>query len=240
MKDRSFTIDEDGLKRAVDALSQSRPITAHTDLPDALPAHGIGETAALDALAPVVLSGAQPLGADHAFAHMDPPTPWVTWATTLWNASLNQNLLHPDVAPVARDLEAKVVNWIAPFFGMDGGHMTPGSTLANLTALWAAREITGARRVIASKGAHMSAGKAAHILGLSFTAVDADEFGRLKVADLPSDLSDTVLVLTAGTTSAGAIDDLGLTGKAAWTHVDAAWAGPLRFSDTHKHRLDGD
>jgi L-2,4-diaminobutyrate decarboxylase len=30
------------------------------------------------------------------FAHMDPPTPWVTWA-----AATNQNLLHRDTAPAA-------------------------------------------------------------------------------------------------------------------------------------------
>ena len=43
-----------------------------------------------------------------------------------WNASLNQNLLHPDVAPVARDVEAQAIDWLAPHFGMGGGHMTPG------------------------------------------------------------------------------------------------------------------
>jgi L-2,4-diaminobutyrate decarboxylase len=87
---------------------------------------------------------------------------------TLWNASLNQNLLHPDVAPVARDIEAQVIGWLAPLFGMDGGHMTPGSTVGNLTALWAARELRGVKRVVASEGAHLSIGKAAHILGLAF------------------------------------------------------------------------
>ena len=56
-----------------------------------------------------------------------------------WTASRNQNLLHPDTAPVARELEAIVVRWLAPWFGMNGGHLVSGSTVANLTALWAAR-----------------------------------------------------------------------------------------------------
>jgi L-2,4-diaminobutyrate decarboxylase len=80
---------------------------------------------------------------------MDPPTPWITWATTLWNASLNQNLLHPATSPAARDIEQRVVQWLASFFGMTGGHMTAGSTLANLTALWAARECAGVKEVVA-------------------------------------------------------------------------------------------
>jgi L-2,4-diaminobutyrate decarboxylase len=37
-------------------------------------------------------------------------------AAALWVASLNQNLLHPDTAPVARELEARVVAWLAPVF----------------------------------------------------------------------------------------------------------------------------
>src|SRR5713101_3216767 len=35
------------------------------------------------------------------------------------------------------------------------------------------------------------------------------------------------------------LDPLKFVGKAAWTHVDAAWAGPLRLSEPHKDRLAG-
>ena len=35
------------------------------------------------------------------------------------------------------------------------------------------------------------------------------------------------------------IDPLDLAGRAAWTHVDAAWAGPLRFSARHSGLLLG-
>ena len=48
----------------------------------------------------------------------------------MWNASLNQNLLHPDLAPVARDVETQTVAWLAPHFGMDGGHVTPPRSAA--------------------------------------------------------------------------------------------------------------
>ncbi|MGI9499428.1 MAG: pyridoxal phosphate-dependent decarboxylase family protein, partial [Geminicoccaceae bacterium] len=174
-----------------------------------------------------------------AFAHMDPPTPWITWATAMWNASLNQNLLHPDLSPAARRVEERVIAWLAPFFGMEGGHMTPGSTVANLTALWAARELKSIKTVIASKAAHLSVAKAAHLLGLDFHAVETDGQGRMTAANLDIDLANAALVLTAGTTGAGAIDELSLAGRAAWTHVDAAWAGPLIFSETYRSRLSG-
>jgi L-2,4-diaminobutyrate decarboxylase len=180
-------------------------------------------------MAPVVLDGARDLGAPGFFAHMDPPTPWITWAVSQWTASRNQNLLHPDVAPTARDLEQRVVGWFAPLFGMNGGHMTPGSTVANLTALWAARE-AGCVEVVSTPNAHLSVKKAAHILGMDYRMVDwADSH----------DLSSSAAVITAGATSTGEIERLDAAHTARWRHVDAAWSGPLRLSATHRHLLEG-
>lgn len=236
MADSSFAIDRAGLTRALDLMA-SDALPPPAPLPARLEERGMGEVAAMDLLAPLVMDGAARLDLPHAFAHMDPPTPWISWAATLWNARLNQNLLHPASAPFARAAERRAVSWLAPYFGMEGGHMTPGSTLANLTALWAARQRTGARRIIASEAAHISIPKVANILGLTHESVPADGAQRLDAAKLTGDLSDAILVLTAGTTSAGAIDPLALCGRAAWTHVDAAWAGPLVFSERHSARL---
>ena len=193
-----------------------------------LPETGVGEDDVLERLAPVVLGQAEDLGAETAFAHMDPPTPWLTWAMAMWTASKNQNLLHPATSPAASEIECRVIDWLAPLFGMSGGHLTSGSTLANLTGLWAAREIKGARWVIASDQAHVSVRKAADILGLEFIAISTGPDGSLDPIALPLDMSDACMVLTAGTTSTGAIDPLNLDIQPAWTHVDAAWAGPLK------------
>jgi L-2,4-diaminobutyrate decarboxylase len=168
---------------------------------------------------------------------MDPPTPWMTWAAALWSAAFNQNLLHTDTAPAARELERRVVDWLAPPFGMDGGHLVPGSTVANLTALWAAREVKGVRTVVASELAHLSVRKAAQILGLEMREMASGEDHRM-VADAALDLSTTAVVLTAGTVAAGAIDPLDAFPAAAWRHVDAAWGGPLRLT-RHAALLDG-
>lgn len=234
-----FKPTEEDLALTLEALlstSSQRPVDS---LPAALPEVGLRSREALTVLAPIVLGGARDLGEAVAFAHMDPPTPWVTWVAALWNASLNQNLLHPDVAPVARDIERRVIDWIAPAFAMDGGHMTPGSSVSTLTALWAARELRSVRRVVASAGAHLSVAKAAHLLGLEYVQVPAEPTGAIVADGLPRDLADAALVLTAGATSTGAIDPLRLCGRAAWTHVDAAWAGPLRFSPRYSELLAG-
>jgi L-2,4-diaminobutyrate decarboxylase len=236
--DKEFSVDSEGLHQAVELMSRDFSSAQGLDLPVELPQLGIGSTAALNSLAPNILGGAARLGEATSFAHMDPPTPWITWAMTFWNASLNQNLLHPATAPVARQMEQRVVAWLAPFFGMNGGHMTPGSTVANLTALWSARECAGITEVIASEGAHLSIAKAAHILGLNFRSVPIDANGSMDAAQLPINLSKSALVLTAGATSTGAIDPFVLAGRAAWTHVDAAWAGPLLLSK-YAHLLAG-
>lgn len=240
MADSDFKLDRQGLVHALELMTNASPGNAvNMPLPPALPELGLGGRATLDALAPLVLGRASRLGDATAMAHMDPPTPWITWATTLWNASLNQNLLHPATAPAARDIEVRVVDWLAPFFGMQGGHMVPGSTLANLSALWAARECAGVEEVAYAETAHLSVAKAAHILGLRARPLSCGPAGALLPDALPDDLGRTVLVLTAGATSTGAIDDLSLIGRAAWTHVDAAWAGPLRLSSVHAPLLAG-
>ncbi len=237
--DKEFLFDAQGLLHAVTLMGQNFPLDAgDISIPAKLPEQGVGSLGTLDRLAPSVLGGATHLGDATAFAHKDPPTPWVTWATTLWNASLNQNLLHPETAPVARQIEERVLAWMCPYFGMQGGHMTPGSSAANLTALWAARECAGVRQIVASEAAHLSIKKAAHILGLAFRSVSVDSTGALCPAHLPTDLSRSALVLTSGTTSVGALDSLGLAGRAAWTHVDAAWGGPLRLT-CYADRLSG-
>lgn len=234
-------------------------------LPTTPPRTGMAAEDALGLITPYLLGGGRRLADPGFLAHMDPPTPWVSWVAALVAASANQNLLHPDTAPAARALEETVVGWLSGAFGMDGGHLVPGSTIANLTALWAARELTGAQSVVASADSHLSIRKAAAILGMTYRAVEPTGPGRaLTATDLNEasagddsfDPTRTVVVLTAGTTGTGAIDELGVladravgpverTGtdgddrRPAWVHVDAAWAGPLRLSPNHRHRLDG-
>lgn len=242
--DPEFQADRAGLDAAVSALARYssggrlRGNWTGRGLPRELPETGIGSTAALEALAETALGEARALGNPGYAAHMDPPTPWVSWVGVLWAASRNQNLLHPDTAPAARALEEAAIEWIAPWFGMGGGHLVPCSTLANLSALWAARECRGITEVVASEAAHLSVRKSASLLGLAYRPVATDTADRLDPSRL-GDLRSSALVLTAGTTVMGSIDPLEAGQGAAWRHLDAAWAGPLRFSRRFGQLLDG-
>lgn len=243
--DNGFSNDfqpaESDLSAAIARLLEARSGqvgTSELSQVDVLPQTGLGPGAALDLTAALSLERAQGFHSAGWFAHMDPPTPWVTWAAQAWTAAMNQNLLHPDTGQVGREVEAHVVAALAPHFGMEGGHMVPGSTLANLTALWAARELAGITSVVTSDLAHLSVAKAAHILGLACRKVPSDRAGHIDRAAL-GDLSKSCLVLTAGTTSIGSVDPMSSLPEAAWVHVDAAWAGPLRLSAKHSSILAG-
>ena len=89
--DKEFLVDVDALRHAVTLMGQHFSSDSRVAIPLRLPEQGLGSLEAMERLAPTVLGGAAHLGSATAFAHKDPPTPWVTWATTLWNASLNQN-----------------------------------------------------------------------------------------------------------------------------------------------------
>lgn len=246
-RDADFDFNAIGLRKALGTLraafgspqDSTNNAQARMDgLPAHLPATGMGSMAALERMSGPMLHGARALRSPGFIAHMDPPTPWMTWAATQWTASMNQNLLHPDTSPLARDIERVTVSWIADLFGMDGGHMVPGSSVANLTALWAARETGRVDEVVCSTTAHLSIQKAAHLLGLPCRLVPCHPDQTIDTTQL-GDVRRAALVLTAGTVAAGAIDPLNTGADAAWRHVDAAWAGPLRFSGQHAHLLDG-
>ncbi len=231
-QDKSF-IPDAGLEHAIDLLRQ--PPFERVELPTSFSECGIGELETLNLLAPHVLGGATYLDSPNALAHMDPPTPWITWATTLWNSRLNQNLLHPATAPFAIKAERKVISWLAPFFGMNGGHMCSGSTVANLTALWAARDAKKIEKIVVSKASHISVEKTARILGLPYEQIATNSDGQIDPNKL-GDISNACLVLTAGTTATGVIDSLELIGQAKWSHVDAAW-GKKGISDRIDHAM---
>jgi len=203
--------------------------------PDSLPETGTDESGVLALFTDLIESRSTRLGASTSLAHMDPPTPDLAARLVGLNAVHNQNLLHPDLSPFATEAERRVIDWLAPFFGMRDGHLCGGSSIANLAALWCARE-HGARSVTASLDAHLSIPKAAHLLGMDYHALPIDERGRAIVP--PTGVADDgALVLSAGTTGRGAIDPL-VRPACGWLHVDAAWGGPLRLT-RHASLLDG-
>src|SRR5213078_4499800 len=102
-----------------------------------------------------------------------------------------------------------------------------------------------------STEAHHSFSKIAHMTGLGRTAIrpvatdaelrmDVAELARRVADDRRAGLAPFMVVGTAGTTAAGAIDPLPqlaafCQSEGLWFHVDAAWGGAAVLSPRLKH-----
>lgn len=161
----------------------------------------------------------------------------------------NGNLLSSELYPKLAVIERQLLDWFCQLFGQSFGHFTHGSSYGNLDALWQAREHNNnlSKLVYGSQAAHYSIIKACRILGLDFQAIPTDELGQLKVNALRTacqHAAPLAIVVTAGTTSCGAIDPIDACIEIArefssWCHIDAAWGGALILSPTHQHYLFG-
>ncbi len=183
-------------------------------------------------------------------------------------AALNPQLATRSHAPFAVAIEEQLVRAVAGRFGYreSEGVFTSGGAEANTTALLAAlytahpevfergvRALPGDPRVYVSSEAHPTIARAARVAGLGAAAVcvvPCDARGVIKTHALReaigSDRKDgrvpLMIVGTAGTTSAGAIDPLAELADVAekfslWLHVDAAWGGLLALIPEHAVEL---
>ena len=159
------------------------------------------------------------------------------------------------------------------------GVMTSGGTLANIAALWCARnealgpkdefagiEVEGLVAALAHHGfkdavvvgsslMHYSLTKAVDLLGLgtrNLLRVPVDAKNHVDVSGMRQTLLECrekrrrvlAVVGVAGTTDAGSVDPLARLAELCREfevhfHVDAAWGGPLLFSDKHRAKLKG-
>ena len=165
-------------------------------------------------------------------------------------------------------VEREVLDRMAAKVGYANGEgaMSPGSSLASLTAMLLARnEAVGEARergldgrrltVYTSADGHYSIRKAAGILGLgrdNVRQIATDGRGRMRVAelaaaldrDLERGLRPILINATAGTTVVGAFDPIAEIADVAgahgvWLNVDGALGGSVVLSQRHRHLLDG-
>jgi L-2,4-diaminobutyrate decarboxylase len=208
-----------------------------------------------------------------------PPHPMGAVGALLDGATNNAMAVY-EMGPPASTIEMVVLNWMLEKVGFTpapvpggppgpaahgGGVLTHGGSLANLTALLAARGRAdpaawqdGPRRdlvVLAPEVAHYSIARAVGILGLGQRAlrpapVDAD--GRIAPDRLPAALralaaeGRTVMAVVASacSTPVGLYDPLREVALACreagvWLHVDGAHGASALVSETLRGRLDG-
>lgn len=175
-------------------------------------------------------------------------------------------------APIANEIERHVLSWFMLELGLNPtsgfANFTSGGQEANQTAVTAAltnafpvlaehgvRAIEGQPVLYVSAESHHSFLKIAHQSGIGREAVrhirvngrlqlDVEELVHEIEADRARGRLPFLIVGTAGTTAAGAIDPLPELAAVArredlWFHVDAAWGGAAVLSPALRHHLVG-
>ena len=173
-----------------------------------------------------------------------------------WLASaLDQNAFSWVGTPLGSRLEAVTIRWLKELFHLPAswaGVLTTGATMANFTALAAARHWYGEHHgvdveerglaglppvtVLSSGYIHVSAVKALAMLGIGRASVRRlarDRVGRLDLEALEASLRDlggapSIVVATAGEVNAGDFDPIEAVADlaerhGAWLHVDGAF-----------------
>ncbi|MGW5731953.1 MULTISPECIES: pyridoxal phosphate-dependent decarboxylase family protein [Streptomyces] len=236
---------------------------------DILPTRGTGADTALRTLVHALAEGAADPAHALCAAHLHCPPLALAVAADLAASALNPSMDSWDQAPAASEIETLVTRALAAeAYGPGGADalVTTGGTEANQLALLLAREHHATHttpptpptppthhpvQLIVGENAHHSLARAAWLLGMPPPVTVPAPAGTLDPAALDDTLArltktpaPLLVAATAGTTDAGLIDPLDriadlCTAHGARLHVDAAYGGPLLFSDTRKALLHG-
>ena len=171
------------------------------------------------------------------------------------------------MSPVGSVLDEVAAGWIVDLLGLPSDAVaifTTGATLANFTAIVAARDallaragwsveehgLTGAPsiRLIAGAEVHASALKSLRMAGLGpgmIERVPVDASGAIDADAFPTDTDALTLVLMqAGNVTSGASDPFariipGVRERGGWVHVDGAFGLWAAASPARKHLVEG-
>src|SRR5438067_5126874 len=232
---------------------RDRPVYRHTSsreirdgLDPVLPTKGTD----FDGLLKVFRETIVPFSRQNAHPRMfgyvqSPGTPIAAFADLL-ASTLNANLTIWRSAPAPVELERLTIDWIRQILGFNseaGGLFVSGGSMANLTALGAARQTKdhslGHLRMYASSATHFSITKAAALLGIgreNVQHVAVDEHFKMRMDDLVAKITADMeagyvpfcVVGNAGTVDTGAVDPLREIREVAnrfelWMHVDGSY-----------------
>jgi glutamate/tyrosine decarboxylase-like PLP-dependent enzyme len=175
------------------------------------------------------------------------------WLATVWD----QNTSFSALSPVGTALEETSLRWLLDILSLpptSGGAFVTGATMANFTALAAARHAVFERAgwniesdglfgappatIVVSEEAHPTVIKALWLLGFgrkNLISVPTDTQGRMRADGLPSLSGPTIVCIQSGNINTGATDPAAEICEAAreagaWVHVDGAfglWAAAV-------------
>lgn len=164
-------------------------------------------------------------------------------------------------SPGATRMENMLVRWMCNLVGYDKksfGHLSSGGSMANLTAIVAARDAKNMLHepqknvIYFTHQVHHCLIKALHVAGMnpcklqlvpmkSDLAMDVHALRQLIAQHTAEGLHPKLVVASAGTTDVGVVDDLDTVADIAekndmWYHVDGAYGGFFLLTE-HGHKI---
>jgi len=165
---------------------------------------------------------------------LKPPHPIarLAYALAMW---INPNNHALDGGRATSAMEKEAVAEIAAMFGWTNflAHLCGGGTMANLEALWVARQLQPGKKIVASAQAHYTHHRISSVLQFEFESVPVDSQARMDIDALRRRVERGdigMVVATMGTTATGSVDPLpeilALRQKHGFrVHADAAYGG---------------
>lgn len=198
------------------------------------------------------------------FGFIPGPASCVSWLGDVMTSAYNIHAGGSKLAPAINCTEQEVIHWMtkkAGFGDNAGGIFVSGGSMANITALTAARDRKLTDETLhlgvayVSDQTHSSVAKGLRIIGIPnnrIRKIPTNEHFQMDIAELNSALEKDVkdgyipfvVIGTAGTTNTGSVDPLEEIAKICqkyemWFHVDGAYGGSVLASEKYHHLLKG-
>lgn len=182
-----------------------------------------------------IISGSMQVGHPRFFGHMDSGPLFVSVLADWVASALNQNMLNPELSPLASRIEESLIQWLLGLVGYPHGDgaLVSGGTMSNLMAVLLALHhiskghfrqdgvwsLPGKPVIFTSDQAHYSVSKVASSTGLGeqcIVKIPTNSQFRMETSVLEQEIKHAefegklplMVVATAGTTSTGSVDPI--------------------------------
>jgi glutamate/tyrosine decarboxylase-like PLP-dependent enzyme len=270
-----YAILDDAARRARRYLEQldQRPVApgaaavqALRELDEPLPQRSCDPAQTIELLDRVVSPATMGMAGARFFGFVIGGSLPVTVAANWLAAAWDQNAALYEVTPGVAHLEEVALRWLSDLFDLPpstGAGFVSGATVANFTALAAARHAVLARAgwnveadglfgappisVVAGEEAHPTLLKSLGMLGLGrnrLVRLPVDGNGCLRADALPELRTPAIVCLQAGNVNTGGFDPFApliewAHAAGAWVHVDGAFGLWAKAAPSLRHLADG-
>lgn len=228
-----------------------------------MPMHGENPEAVFDELNSLIKNNIVHLDHPRFFSFIPGPSNYYSILADTLATGYNVFAGHWLGGSAAAMIETRTITWLTQIAGYpkeSGGLFVSGGSMANLTAIVAARtnklkDDYTKGTIYYSEQTHSSLSKALRVIGFqkqNMRKIATHENFEINIQELERTLDEDIkkgcipccIIGNAGTTNTGAIDDFDALSRIsekynAWFHIDAAYGGATLLSEAYKAQVKG-